>query len=79
MVYICLSTVSVSEFYRQFCTMLGLDAGGRKTACLPDRRDMFKAIQDRVYYLLKENVKHFLWLLMKASTLILLSFAILRC
>lgn len=50
MVYICLSTISVSEFYRQFCTMLGIDAGGRKT-------DMFKAIQDRVYYLLKEKRK----------------------
>jgi hypothetical protein len=39
MVYTFLSTVSVSEFYRQFCTMLGIDAGFRKT-------DMFKAIQD---------------------------------
>ena len=50
MVYICLSTITVTEFYRQFCTMLGIDAGGRKT-------DMFKAIQDRVYYLFKEKRK----------------------
>lgn len=37
--YICLSTVTTTEFYRQLCTSLGLDAGYRKSA-------MFKAIQD---------------------------------
>jgi len=46
--YICLSTVSVSEFYKQMCEQLGLDVKGGKTV-------MFKAIQDRVYYLYKEK------------------------
>ena len=46
--YICLSTISVTEFYRQFCDQLGVDAKGSKTA-------MFKAIQDRLYYLYKEK------------------------
>ena len=46
--YICLSTVSVVEFYKQLCEELGLDARGGKTA-------MFKAIQERVFYLFKEK------------------------
>ncbi len=48
--YICLSTVSVNEFYRQFCRELGLEPASRKA-------DMFKAIQERVRYLLKEKRK----------------------
>ncbi len=48
MQYICLSTVSVSEFYKQLCTSLGLDVKGGKTA-------MFKNIQERIYYLYKEK------------------------
>jgi len=46
--YICLSTVSVAEFYKQFCELLGLDVRGGKTV-------MFKAIQERIYYLYKEK------------------------
>lgn len=46
--YISLSTISVTEFYRQFCDILGLEAGGNKTA-------MFRAIQERVYYLYREK------------------------
>jgi len=46
--YICLSTVSVAEFYKQLCDELGLDAKGGKTI-------MFKAIQERVFYLFKEK------------------------
>jgi type II secretory pathway predicted ATPase ExeA len=47
--YICLSTVSVTEFYRQFCDQLGLDVvKGGKTM-------MFKAIKERIYYLYKEK------------------------
>lgn len=46
--YICLSTVSVGEFYKQFCEELGLETKGGKTA-------MFRAIQDRVMYLYKEK------------------------
>lgn len=50
MEYICLSTISVSEFYKQFCAALGLDTKGGKTT-------MFKAIQERIYYLYKEKRK----------------------
>lgn len=48
MKYICLSTVSVSDFYKEFCDQLGLDSKGGKTV-------MFKNIQDRLYYLFKEK------------------------
>ena len=50
MSYTCLSTISVTEFYRQLCMQLGLEPSGRKT-------EMFKAIQDRVRYLIKEKHK----------------------
>ncbi|KAB3524774.1 ExeA family protein [Alkaliphilus serpentinus] len=48
--YLCLSTISVSEFYKQLCILLGLDTKGGKTA-------MFKSIQDRIHYLYKERRK----------------------
>ncbi len=48
--YVCLSTVSINEFYRQLCLLLGLEPSSRKA-------DMFKAIQERVRYLLKEKRK----------------------
>ncbi len=50
MCYICLSTVSVTEFYRQLCIQLGLEPNSRKS-------EMFKAVQDRVRYLIKEKHK----------------------
>lgn len=46
--YINLSTISVTEFYRPFFELLGLEPSGNKT-------QMFKAIQERVYYLYKEK------------------------
>lgn len=46
--YISLSTISVTEFYREFCTLLGLEASDNKTG-------MFRAIQERVYYLYREK------------------------
>jgi type II secretory pathway predicted ATPase ExeA len=46
--YICLSTISVTEFYKQLCQELGLDVKGGKTA-------MFKAIQERIFHLFKEK------------------------
>ncbi|MCL2853792.1 MAG: AAA family ATPase [Defluviitaleaceae bacterium] len=46
--YICLSTVSVTEFYRQLCAAFGIDAAYGKPA-------MFRAIQDRLYHLFKEK------------------------
>jgi len=51
--YICLSTVSRTEFYRQFCSALGIDAPHGKPA-------MFRAIQDRLFHLFKEKKKPFL-------------------
>jgi type II secretory pathway predicted ATPase ExeA len=51
--YLCLSTVSLSEFYRQFCTVLGIDAPYGKPA-------MFRAIQNRLYHLYKEKKRPFL-------------------
>jgi type II secretory pathway predicted ATPase ExeA len=46
--YIPLSTVTTMEFYRQFSTILNLEPLFRK-------HDMFKAIQDRLYYLYKDK------------------------
>ncbi len=50
MSYTCLSTISVTEFYRHLCMQLGLEPCGRKT-------EMFRVIQDRVRYLIKEKHK----------------------
>ena len=48
MEYICLSTVSVAEFYKQFCGILGLkDRGGKAV--------MFKAIKEQVYAMYHEK------------------------
>ena len=60
--YLCLSTVSITEFYRLFCTALGIDAPYRKSA-------MFKAIQDRLFYLLKERKKSFVLIIDEANEL----------
>lgn len=46
--YICLSTVSVTEFYSQLCTALGIETARRKTT-------MFKHIQEQIYYIFKEK------------------------
>ncbi|MCB6202681.1 hypothetical protein [Extibacter muris] len=48
--YISLSTISVTEFYQEFCEVLGLEPLGNKTG-------MFRAIQERMYYLYREK-KH---------------------
>jgi len=48
MEYIGLSTVSVAEFYKEFCQVLGVPEKGGK----PGR---FKAIQEQLYYLYKEK------------------------
>lgn len=48
MEYICLSTISVAEFYRQFCAILGVSDKGGKPG-------MFKAIQEQVWYLYREK------------------------
>lgn len=50
MEYICLSTISISEFYKQLCTSLGTDTSGGKAS-------MFKSIQDKIYYMYKDRKK----------------------
>jgi len=61
-VYLCLSTVSLKEFYRQFCAALGVDAPHGKPA-------MFRAIQDRLYLLFKEKRKPFILIIDEAHEL----------
>ena len=48
MEYVCLSTVSVMEFYRQLCCVLGVETKGGKPG-------MFRAIQEQILYLYKEK------------------------
>lgn len=48
MIYLCLPTISVAEFYKQFCHVLVLSDKDGKTV-------MFKAFQEQVYYLCKEK------------------------
>ena len=43
MEYICLSTISVADFYKQLCLILGVKDRGGKTV-------MFKSIQEQIYY-----------------------------
>lgn len=50
MEYICLSTISVADFYKQLCAILGVSDKGGKTG-------MFRAIQEQIYYLYKEKRK----------------------
>jgi general secretion pathway protein A len=51
--YICLSTVSVTEFYQQFCHVLGLEYSTKKST-------MFRNIQERLLHLIKEKRKTFI-------------------
>jgi type II secretory pathway predicted ATPase ExeA len=60
--YICLSTVSIMEFYRLFCQALGIDVLNKKSA-------MFRAIQERLYHLFKEKRKPFLLIIDEAHEL----------
>jgi type II secretory pathway predicted ATPase ExeA len=60
--YICLSTVSLTEFYRQFCVELGIEPSQKKSV-------MFKAIQERLFHLLKEKKRPFLLILDEAHEL----------
>jgi type II secretory pathway predicted ATPase ExeA len=60
--YLCLATVNVTEFYRQFCAALGIEAPYGKQA-------MFKAIQGRLFHLFKEKKRPFLLILDEANEL----------
>lgn len=48
MEYMCLSTISVADFYKQFCSILGVSDKGGKPA-------MFKAIQEQITYLYRDK------------------------
>ncbi len=48
MEYICLSTISVADFYKQLCAILGVSDKGGKPA-------MFRSIQGQISYLYKEK------------------------
>ncbi len=48
MEYICLSTVSVMEFYRQLCSVLGVEPKGGKPG-------MFRAVQEQILYLYRDK------------------------
>jgi type II secretory pathway predicted ATPase ExeA len=48
LIYICLSTVSIAEFYKQLCSALGIPPKGGKPG-------MFKAIQEQIWNLYKEK------------------------
>lgn len=48
MEYLCLSTISVADFYKQLCAILGVPDKGGETV-------MFKAIQEQITYLYKEK------------------------
>ena len=48
MEYVPMSTVSVMDFYMQFCSLVGADASHKKSA-------MFAAIQERVFMFYKEK------------------------
>jgi type II secretory pathway predicted ATPase ExeA len=60
--YLCLSTVSTKDFYRQFCAALHIDAPYGKPA-------MFRAIQERLYILSKERRKPFILIFDEAHEL----------
>jgi type II secretory pathway predicted ATPase ExeA len=60
--YLCLSTVSITEFYRQFCSALGIDSPHGKPA-------MFRAVQDRLFHLFKEKKKPFVLIFDEAHEL----------
>lgn len=48
MEYICLTTVSVADFYKAFCNALGVSDKGGKAV-------MFKAIQEQILYLYRDK------------------------
>ena len=62
MKYICLSTISVADFYKLLCDQLGLDTKGGKTA-------MFHAIQEQLYYLYKDKRQPFILVIDEAQYL----------
>lgn len=48
MEYLCLSTISIADFYKQLCAILGVSDKGGKTG-------MFQSIQQQITYLYKEK------------------------
>jgi type II secretory pathway predicted ATPase ExeA len=67
-VYLCMSTLSAMEFYRQLCVALGLESKYRKA-------DMFKDLQDNLDYLYTTKKIHTVIIIDEAQYL---SAAVLR-
>ncbi len=53
MEYICLSTISVSDFYKQCCSILGVSDRGGKTK-------MFREIQEQIYSIYHDKHQSFI-------------------
>lgn len=53
-IYTCLSTISILEFYRQFSNALGLESSSRKSL-------MFRNIQEHLMHLIKDKRKTILF------------------
>lgn len=52
-IYLCLSTITTSEFYRQLCVSLGLEPSSRKS-------DMFKNIKDYMESMSNDKRLHYM-------------------
>lgn len=52
-IYLCLSTVTTTEFYRQFCLALGIEPSSRKS-------DMFKDIKDHMENMSTDKRIHYI-------------------
>lgn len=52
-IYICLSTVTTMEFYRQFCSCLGLEASHKKSAMFKDIQGFFEDMSShkKIHYI----------------------------
>ena len=52
-IYLCFTTVTTAEFYRQFCIALGLEPSSRKS-------DMFKSIKDHMENMSSDKRLHYI-------------------
>ena len=53
-IYLCLTTVTIREFYRQFCISLGLEPSFRKSDMFKDIKDFMQSMSydKRIHYIL---------------------------
>ena len=67
MEYICLSTVSVMEFYRQFCAALGVSDKGGKPGMFKSIQEQTNPYKSRSGISIKRNASPSFWQWMKPS------------